>query len=136
MKYIVVPPTVALSDPETGNPVEGLPKMSFKSYAYRVWLNDSRGIKASDETTAPEATERWGKVIRLFGSAAEGEVIPLEDADYKTLRKIVEAPALIVGNALIEVQLLSFVQAVLCAKGEPPENYRPLKSVSETHARS
>lgn len=135
MKYIEVPDTIALVNPETGESVEGQTFMSFRSYAYRVWLADKRGIDGNADTTAPEATERWAKVISAFAKAQAGGVVALEDADYKVLKKIVETPSLIIGNALIEVQLMPFVQAVLKATNEAPKTI-PIPATETNLARS
>lgn len=111
MKTIQIPNDIQLINPENGEKGE---TVSFRSYAFRIWLGDRRALEASGDLTSAEMTERWGRVIQKFKDCEMS--IHLEDWDYKTLERIVKNPSFGMGNALVEVQLLPFVLAVIEAE--------------------
>lgn len=126
MRHIRVPEPILATHPVTKQPIPDVPGgtakvQSFLEYACNCWLNDPRAGRS------PVAIARWTRVVEKF-MQAEAEMqrakrgavyLSLEDADYATLRAIVEAPE--AGYApLIAASFAPFWQAVLDATEELP----------------
>lgn len=119
MKFIKIIHDIQICDPNTGMPVQGIPKMSHSKYVDSWPLNDKRfgsesgfgGIMA-------------GSRIQLaFREAAIGEIIALDEADYKILKQSIMDPQLVTGGqATPEVvrQYLPFMESIVNAKEKRP----------------
>lgn len=104
MRYVLVPPPVAIVDRNNGNRPTG-EIVNLSDLAFRVWLNDARAAET------PVKIARWCRVVHAFDRAKEGDVLELEDADYATLIAIVREPHAALP-ALIAVQCLAFYDAI------------------------
>ena len=112
MRYITVPAPIEVKPPpETQGQPEAL---TFRRYAFTVWLNDDRAIAGPFTRQV-----RWADVIRKFETTEHPDVIALEDEDYATLKGIVEQPGLRMPPT-VSAQLLGFSRAVLEAPATDP----------------
>lgn len=118
MRYIIVPPTVILRNPRTKQPFEGEGVMkTFLDYAFEVWFNDPRVSK-----NGPVKLRRWMKMVDVFEKYCNpGDVVVLDEEDWKQLKVIVEQPEASFPP-LIAYQFDAFSSAVLDAPDVDPRS--------------
>lgn len=106
MKSFSIPEDIQIVDPLSGK--EG-DKVSFVSWFFQTVLNDQRmGLTPA----------KLARVVKLSDQAKDwkpGSKPELEDADFETVKKIVEEPQNTMGGVLFSSQLLPFSTAVLSA---------------------
>ena len=96
---------------------------SFLKFATLIWLEDTRGytVVGPDGAKAFSIVKqrRWIKVIDKFEAAKPGDWISLDDADYETLKTVVEAPGRSFPAAIM-IACMPFSEVVLEAMSELP----------------
>jgi hypothetical protein len=114
MRYITVPDDIAVKPPVEVIAPQPPEVISFRKYAFTVWLDDRRAIDGGFSKQV-----RWAKVLDIFEAASPGVVLVLEDEDWGTLKGIVDKPERGFSSAMVAVQLLAFPRAVLEAPDKP-----------------
>jgi hypothetical protein len=136
MKWITVPPAFTprtidgkpfLAQDDEGNRVE-VGSIGLHSYLMSYLVNETDIIK--DERTGQlsrelkigrgyEGNKRTRKLDRLFEKCRGGEVIGVEDADYKAVRRIIEEKSW--PSATFGSQFADFEEAWMNASDKRPE---------------
>lgn len=93
-------------------------KVSFLKYATFSWLDDPRAYTDGQQGSIVKM-KRWQKVIEKFEAAKPGDFLELEDQDWTTLKKLVEAPGRFFPTPVV-MACMAFSDAVLNAKDEKP----------------
>ena len=117
MRYIQVHEPIVLrpnAEQLALDPTAKPESISFRKYAFGVWLNDDRAIAGGFIKQV-----RWAKVIDAFEVCETGKPLPLEDEDWQTLKAIVESPTMRMPP-MVTVQLMAFSRAVLDAPDKLP----------------
>lgn len=136
MKFIPVPSDVVLVNPQDGKrfkSAEGGDEPAWSMYAFLLrWvLPDVKWGKTMVDVFAAS------KVKVAFEHAKVGDVVELEDDDYKRLLEIVRAPSN-PYNPTIVLQCVEFLRAIEDARSERPakaRNGRVTATEAEVEAR-
>jgi hypothetical protein len=94
--------------------------LTFLVFATTCWLNDPQAILDAQGKPNLVKQKRWFKVIDLFEASKPGDWITLDDEDYATLVKIVQAPATVYPSLRVMQAALPFSEAVLQARKDLP----------------
>jgi hypothetical protein len=117
MRYVVIPKSISVFHPKTKEPLTE-PDKSFIDFAHDVWFNDPRAAE-----TGPVKLRRWMRVVEKFEKYCKpGDVVTLEDEDWRFLKTIVENPK-IHYSPLVEGQLESFPFAIIDASDKEPTKH-------------
>lgn len=114
MHYIKVPEDIQLKGPASKGG-QNLDKRSFLDWMLEIVLNDPRGADGG-----PVKVRRWQKVIDKFEKYGNpGDIVVLENEDYRRINEIVAAPQIKYGS-LLTVQFLPFFDAISEASEKDP----------------
>ena len=97
---------------------------SFLEFATFVWLDDPAAYAGG-----MVAQHRWAAVIAKFEAAKVGDWITLEDQDYVSLKKVVEAPTRKFADSRITMGCIPFSDVVLGAVDKVPEVFTAAASL-------
>jgi hypothetical protein len=128
---IVVKPWAALLEE---NPEAKPEPLSFRKFSTFIWLDDARAITDDAGKQSVVKLRRWLAVVAKFERAKPGDWITLEDEDYATLKKIVEAPIRSFQGTSAAMACLPYTDLVLSAVDKIPLTLLQLNGKeSETH---
>jgi hypothetical protein len=96
---------------------------SFLEFAMFVWLDDPAAYSDANGKSSIVAQKRWQKVIEKFETTKPGDWITLEDQDYVSLKRVVEAPTRKFVDSRITMACIPFSDAVLGAVDKIPETF-------------
>jgi len=129
MKYVIVPPDVTIMNKATGKPVRAIDGdtekdfvVSMQFFVERYISTSSKLLRFRPDEASGEGLRRVAKLLRVFEGGKPGDVIGIEDADYKAARAAVDAldwSAL--GLAGVAPQLLPMVEAWEAAEKQDDE---------------
>lgn len=115
MHYVVVPADVTVTNKRTGEVVKYADGDERKDLVVTMPFFFEQYIVNSSEltkgVTTGEGLRRIMKLTALFEDAKAGDVIGVEDADFKAVRKAVDAIQFPPAFQLYASQMLPFVQA-------------------------
>ena len=112
---VLVQPWAAAFDPPA--PL----RLTFLVFATTVWLDDAQACLDPQGKFSLVKQRRWFDVITQFETTKPGDWITLEDQDYATLRRIVEAPQKGFPSLRTMQAGLPFSDVVLGAVDKVPE---------------
>jgi hypothetical protein len=116
MHYITIPETVNIKT--GGDSQEDLP---FEKFLETAFYDPKMGKTAKDIV-------RVIKLKDLFETVSEGDIVPVEDADYEKLKDVVDAPTS--GyNPRVMTQCYKYIEAILEA---PVKDPREVEDAPET----
>lgn len=98
MKYVIVPNNIPIVNKVTGKvmkAIEGDHEQDFifsmKFFVERYLAVSPKLLRARADEPSGDGLRRVTKLLRAFESCKEGDVIGVEDADYKAARAAVDA---------------------------------------------
>jgi hypothetical protein len=97
MKYVIVPPDITIMNRSTGKAVQAIDGNVEKDFVFtmsffveRYIIVSSRVLRARPDEPTGDGLRRALKLQRAFENCAPGQVIGVEDADYKAVRAAVD----------------------------------------------